>query len=149
VCPPIPCLDHLPPFCQYFVSDEVDEFVTAAHVPVQGGGDTVEFGGHGAHGHCFEAAAVGEADRRADDADPTQPRRSAFPPFVATAALTRRALIRGALSHRARPPPGAAAPCCHRPRVAPRSVPPGGRTLRLRCPGRPRRRSLRQCSPCL
>src|SRR5699024_670555 len=124
-------------FCQYFVSDEVDEFVTAAHVPVQGGGDTVEFGGHGAHGHCFEAAAVGEADRRADDADPTQPRRTACPSFVATAALSRRALsrralIRRALSHRARPPTGAAAPCCHRPRVAPRSVPPGGRTLRLR-----------------
>src|SRR5699024_11973894 len=101
------------PFCQYFVSDEVDEFVTAAHVPVQGGGDTVEFGGHGAHGHCFEAAAVGEADRRADDADPTQPRRTACPSFVATAALRRRAL-----SHRARPDTGAEAPCCDRPRDA-------------------------------
>src|SRR5699024_12321575 len=64
------------------------------------GGDTVEFGGHGAHGHCFEAAAVGEADRRADDADLTQPRRTACPSFVATAALRRRALIRRALSHR-------------------------------------------------
>src|SRR5699024_8558200 len=84
-----------------------DEFVTAAHVPVQGGGDTVEFGGHGAHGHCFEAAAVGEADRRADDADPTQPRRTACPSCVATAALSRRAIIRRALSHRARPRSGA------------------------------------------
>src|SRR5699024_279115 len=140
--PPLTCLARLGSFDQHFVTDEVDEFVTALHMPVQGGGDTVELGSHGTHGHGVESAMVSKVDRRADDAGPAQSRRAADPPIVAAVALSRRALSRRALSHHARSPTDATAPCYRHPQAGPRSVPHGGRTLRLRSPGPPQRRSL-------